>query len=50
MFHFVDAPRVADIPGEVRGQLARLRLEDRIKPGQSVAISAGSRGGLVTRR
>jgi hypothetical protein len=39
-----DAPRVTDIEGEVHQQLARLRLGERIKPGQSVAISAGSRG------
>jgi hypothetical protein len=39
-----ESPRVADIPAEVRGQLASLKLEERIKPGQSVAISAGSRG------
>src|SRR5437016_5768383 len=39
-----EAPRVLDIPGEVRKQLASLQLEERIKPGQSVAITAGSRG------
>jgi hypothetical protein len=39
-----DAPRVADIEGEVRRQLGRLGLEKKIKPGQSVAITAGSRG------
>jgi hypothetical protein len=39
-----EAPRVADIPAEVRSQLAKLRLETRIKPGQSVAIAVGSRG------
>jgi hypothetical protein len=39
-----EAPRVADIPGEVRRQLEKLRLEQTIKPGQSVAITVGSRG------
>ena len=38
------APRVDDIPGEVRSQLARLGLAARVRPGQSVAITAGSRG------
>jgi len=39
-----DAPRVNDIAGEVAAQLASLKLGDRIRPGQSVAITAGSRG------
>jgi hypothetical protein len=39
-----EAPRVADIAGEVRAQLEKLRLHERIKPGQSVAITVGSRG------
>lgn len=39
-----EAPRVADIAGEVRRQLASLHLEQSIRPGQSVAITAGSRG------
>ncbi|MGO9110393.1 MAG: lactate racemase domain-containing protein [Thermoguttaceae bacterium] len=37
-------PRVADIVHEVRAQLARLELSRRVQPGQSVAITAGSRG------
>ncbi len=37
-------PRVADVPGEVERQLASLQLQTRVKPGQSVAITAGSRG------
>lgn len=41
--HF-DAPRIDDVPGEVAAQLARLNLRDRIQPGQSVAVTAGSRG------
>ena len=39
-----EAPRVADIAGEVRAQLEKLRLHETVRPGQSVAISVGSRG------
>ena len=39
-----EAPRVADIPGEVQRQLAQLELGQKIRPGQTVAITAGSRG------
>ena len=39
-----DAPRVTDIPAEVERQLATLKLQAKIKPGQTVAITAGSRG------
>ena len=39
-----EAPQVADIPGEVHAQLSRLELGSRVRPGQSVAITAGSRG------
>ncbi len=39
-----DATHVDDVPGDVRAQLARLHLEKRIRPGQTVAITAGSRG------
>ena len=39
-----EAPRVNDIPGEVDQQLATLNLGPQIKPGQTVAITAGSRG------
>lgn len=39
-----DAPRVDDVPAEVQNQLKSLPLEATIKPGQSVAITAGSRG------
>lgn len=38
------SPRLDDIPGEVKKQLGRLPLADKIKPGQTVAITAGSRG------
>jgi hypothetical protein len=37
-------PRLDDIPAAVRDALARLDLGRRIKPGQSVALTAGSRG------
>jgi hypothetical protein len=39
-----ERPRVEDPAGETRGQLETLRLAERIKPGQRVAITAGSRG------
>ncbi len=35
---------IKDIPGTVHAELARLRLEETISPGSSVAITAGSRG------
>ena len=41
--HF-DAPEVPDVPAEVCAQLATLDLSSKIKPGQSVAITCGSRG------
>lgn len=39
-----ERPCVTDIPAEVDKQLATLSLGDKIQPGQSVAITAGSRG------
>lgn len=39
-----ERPRVTDVAAEVQQQLGRLHLERQVKPGQSVAISAGSRG------
>ncbi|NQT17190.1 MAG: [Fe-S]-binding protein, partial [Planctomycetes bacterium] len=39
-----ETPHVEDVPGEVRAQLERLELAGKVKPGQSVAITAGSRG------
>jgi hypothetical protein len=39
-----DAIRIEDVPGEVERQLARLALGQRIRPGQSVAVTVGSRG------
>jgi hypothetical protein len=41
--HFV-APEVADIPQAVRAELESLTLAERIKPGDTVAVTAGSRG------
>jgi hypothetical protein len=37
-------PRLDDVPAEVHRQLATLQLQRRIQPGQSVAVTAGSRG------
>ena len=39
-----ERPVVEDIPGEVESQLAALDLGKKARPGESVAISAGSRG------
>ena len=39
-----ERPRVADVGGEVRRSLEALDLGRRIRPGQSVALTAGSRG------
>ncbi len=48
-----DTPRVADITATVREQMQSLQLEKTIRPGQTVAIPAGSRGianiGLILR-
>lgn len=41
--HF-SCPKVEDIRSEVRRQLDGLRFQRRVQPGQSVAITAGSRG------
>lgn len=41
--HF-SAERLDDVGGEVDRQLARLDLARRVKPGETVAITAGSRG------
>jgi hypothetical protein len=40
----VEAPRIEDVPGEVETRLSNLALRNRIEPGHSVAIAAGSRG------
>ena len=41
--HF-DAPTVEDIPAAVSEEITRLNLSARVKSGQSVAVSVGSRG------
>lgn len=41
--HF-ERPRVANVAEAVAAELATLALETKIRPGQSVAITAGSRG------
>lgn len=38
------ADRLADVPGEVARQLSLLKLADQVRPGQSVAVTVGSRG------
>ncbi len=39
-----DCPRVDDIPEEVERQLQALDLGNQVKPGQTVAVTVGSRG------
>lgn len=39
-----ETPRLVDVPGEVQRQLASLNLQHKVRPGQTVAITAGSRG------
>src|SRR5207245_11783919 len=39
-----ERPKVEDVAGTVRVELEKLDLSQRIKPGQSVALTAGSRG------
>ena len=39
--HF-DAPTLDDIEGAVRAEVAKMNLESRVKPGDSVAVSVGS--------
>ncbi len=40
----LEGPTLADIPGSTRESIRRLRLQERVKPGQTVAITSGSRG------
>ena len=40
----LDSPWLDDVPGEVEDQLSRLSLTSKIKPRDTVAITAGSRG------
>ena len=39
-----DATHITDIPKEVAEQIGKLSLQSRLKPGQTVAITGGSRG------
>ncbi len=39
-----DATRVENVAAEVDTQLSRLKLHEKVQPGQSVAITGGSRG------
>jgi len=39
-----DATRITDIPKTVSEQIGKLGLQNRLKPGQTVAITGGSRG------
>ena len=50
--HF-DSPTLEDIPGGVRSEIAKLDLHSKVKAGDSVAVTVGSRGianiALITR-
>ena len=37
-------PTVKDVPGAIREQLSEKNLAERVKPGQRIAVTAGSRG------
>ena len=37
-------PTVEDVSGEIRAQLKEKKLSERVKPGQRIAVTAGSRG------
>ena len=39
-----DRTRVKDIPATVKAELEKLNLREKVKPGQTVALTAGSRG------
>ena len=39
-----DQPKVYDIPTTIKKELASKNLRKRVKPGQKIAITAGSRG------
>ncbi|MBP2671092.1 MAG: hypothetical protein H6Q85_1158, partial [candidate division NC10 bacterium] len=40
----LEGPMLADIPGAVRDTIRSLGLQEKVKPGQTVAITSGSRG------
>ena len=37
-------PEIEDIPAKIREELGRKQLRNRVKPGQRIAVTAGSRG------
>lgn len=39
-----EGPTLGDVAGEVERELAGLRLGERVRPGETVAVTAGSRG------
>jgi hypothetical protein len=39
-----DQTGIRDIPATIREELVKKRLKDRVKPGQRIAVTAGSRG------
>jgi|YNPBryantNP2012_1023418.scaffolds.fasta_scaffold01292_9 hypothetical protein len=40
----IEAPRLADVAGAIRSEIERLGVAARVRPGMSVAVTAGSRG------
>jgi hypothetical protein len=40
----IESPRLEDVPGAIRAEMARLNLAERVRPGMRVAVTAGSRG------
>ena len=40
----LEGPALADVTAEIHQKISRLPLQDKVKPGQSIAITAGSRG------
>ena len=39
-----DQPEITDISGKIREELTKKNLKNRVKPGQRIAVTAGSRG------
>jgi hypothetical protein len=40
----IETPRLMNVPGAVRAEMARLGVAGRIRPGMNIAVTAGSRG------
>ncbi len=40
----IPTPRVDDVPGAIRAEMARLGVAAKVRPGMRVAVTAGSRG------